>query len=533
MAIQIIIDQVSKIAGIPGESRSDLDSDKEITLSNYDNTGIESFKWELISWGTSLGNPNAEAPTLNNSDTSEATFTPVFIGSYLIQLTTDNNFSKRIIANIETSYLGMRLPAENEYNEFDGGYDWNLINTIKQLENGIENINISQATIMFRQLEDTPSSYAEYGGSLIKVSDDEYGLDFAANSFLNLADVPNSYDDYDGYIITSTSDSIEFSENSFLNLSDTPSSYDGSNEFLIKVKGDQSGFEFAENTFLDLPDTPSSYRRGLNKDWPRQNSGLYDRPLRVNSAGSAVEYESSFAWFEWDYTDSNLPQFGNPIVGSDITDYDIDISTHGLRIMIKTDVANDCSKKKESSVILPINVTPPSPNYIIVADIINANAVNYVGATIIGTRFNTDTEFGYFQIIHPSYDYSLTSEEGVFHSSLFKSSDSNPEGAPWAPMTTSNVEYAYTGFYDPYSFVESVSSPADLSMAQGTEGNSFVHGRADKYCMKPDLSNQITDAGAPCIGISGWGVPSPTWWVSAYFRRIRCFTFPWDYRIDV
>ncbi len=160
VVVQIIIDQVSKIAGAPGESRSDLDINKEITLSNYDNTGIEKFEWEIISWATDLNSPNTVSPTLNNYDGYEATFTPIIAGSYLIQLKANDFIIGRVIASIRTSFLDIRLPAEEEKNEFDGGWEWNLIDIIKIIEASIENSGTgATSSSTFIGLTDTPSSY--------------------------------------------------------------------------------------------------------------------------------------------------------------------------------------------------------------------------------------------------------------------------------------------------------------------------------------------------------------------------------------
>jgi hypothetical protein len=104
----------------------------------------------------------------------------------------------------------------------------------------------------------------------------------------------------------------------FLDLSDTPSEYDGKSEFLIRVKGDESGLEFVRledvvnvvdgeptllGNFLDLTDTPNTYF-GENGKFLRvvgdkiefenlKFLGLGDTPNSFGSPGSLLVVDGS------------------------------------------------------------------------------------------------------------------------------------------------------------------------------------------------------------------------------------------------
>ena len=76
--VNIIIDQLT--LGKAGISRDDLVLNEEITLRNDDNSNITSWQWEFIS------KPSDSNTILNNKNSTEATFMPDVVGSYLIKL---------------------------------------------------------------------------------------------------------------------------------------------------------------------------------------------------------------------------------------------------------------------------------------------------------------------------------------------------------------------------------------------------------------------------------------------------------------
>lgn len=132
--VNIIINQVGALPGEPGVSRDDLVSGSLITLTNDEpgNIGVNTWKWELISWPKLT--PTQAAPDLINSTTSICTFTPYVVGTYIIQLVINDIIKGRIGAAIKTTKLHKRLPGEIEGNEYPGGWSYNLIDFLRTLE---------------------------------------------------------------------------------------------------------------------------------------------------------------------------------------------------------------------------------------------------------------------------------------------------------------------------------------------------------------------------------------------------------------
>lgn len=436
--IQIIIDQTGKPAGQPGESRSDLAVNETITLSNYDNLGARTYRWELISWGTDLGDPDTPKPLINNANSPVATFTPTRVGSYLIQLTINNRVKGRIIASIKTSFLSLRLPAEEEAQEFDGGWDWNLIDIIKKLEAGI--------------------AAAGAGGT-------------------------------------------------FLNLLDTPSSYSGAGGSCIKVKETLDGLEYGECG----------------------GGGGFPEP-----------------WFEWN--GENLSQFGSSFPGPYLEYDNISVVEYAgvkwVSLSMYVGRVPDCDYKPESSLFLPIDVTPPSENYIIVADVFAPSMYQYpdrgrwndnFGGFFVGTRCMPSFPIiGYHHVVHGTYGEDVGVVDSKLESSITKGVLSGPPF--WQMYLNQPWHWPLAGACG--SDLQPVAPHFGMRMAQGTEGASVIHAQSDKHYVVVDpgagegegegensFANAITEPGVPCIGITTWAEGEI--YFTAFFRNIRCWEFPW------
>ena len=117
----IVINQVAKPAGSPSVSREDLDLGVSVALSNFDNTGVISWAWLLVS------RPPGSAAVLTSLVNPTTSFTPDVRGSYLIRLTVSDGVTSDTdarIAAVETLYLGMRIPAISERDEFNATSGW-------------------------------------------------------------------------------------------------------------------------------------------------------------------------------------------------------------------------------------------------------------------------------------------------------------------------------------------------------------------------------------------------------------------------
>lgn len=116
-AALIRIDQASHPTtptGLAGRSRDDIVLNSLVTLNNQDNTGVRSWRWEIID------QPNVTTPIALSDPTSPVpTFTPVDEGSYLIQLTVNEGRRgevQRLIVAIRDA-AGNRVPAAGEQAE--------------------------------------------------------------------------------------------------------------------------------------------------------------------------------------------------------------------------------------------------------------------------------------------------------------------------------------------------------------------------------------------------------------------------------
>ena len=127
VSIGIIITQ-SGVSGATGESREDIVIGSQVTLSNIDSSGVTSYKWEIV------GKPYASSAVLSSTTASIVTFTPDVIGSYLIQLTINNQLKQRVVAAILTSRYGIRIPASGEGEEIHGGSFKAITEAVRTLE---------------------------------------------------------------------------------------------------------------------------------------------------------------------------------------------------------------------------------------------------------------------------------------------------------------------------------------------------------------------------------------------------------------
>jgi hypothetical protein len=118
----IVINQSGKPSGSPSTSRDDLALGVTVSLSNNSNTGVATWQWEFIS------KPPASAAALTTPTSATSTFTPDIRGSYFIKLTVTNggsaSDSDQRVAAIKTSYLGIRIPAVEEKDDFSLSQGW-------------------------------------------------------------------------------------------------------------------------------------------------------------------------------------------------------------------------------------------------------------------------------------------------------------------------------------------------------------------------------------------------------------------------
>ena len=126
--IKIIINQTGETPGIAGISREDLSIGSLIELTNESNIiTIISYKWRFIDI------PIDSTSVLLNDDEDKASFTPDKEGSYLIELKINNKYTATIIAAIKNSTFDARIPASDETNEFDNGWQGALKNFLEKI----------------------------------------------------------------------------------------------------------------------------------------------------------------------------------------------------------------------------------------------------------------------------------------------------------------------------------------------------------------------------------------------------------------
>ncbi len=126
----IIINQIGRPPGLPGQSRDDLVLGVSVTLSNENNSGVNAWNWRL------LAKPQGSSAGLSTPISATCAFTPDLAGSYLVQLLLNGVVQATAIAAVKTAYLGLRVPASGETHEL-GGWEQAIQTLIQQLEDGI------------------------------------------------------------------------------------------------------------------------------------------------------------------------------------------------------------------------------------------------------------------------------------------------------------------------------------------------------------------------------------------------------------
>jgi hypothetical protein len=109
-----MVSSAIKINGVLG-SNSSLALGSLVTLTNFNDSGVTSWLWSLVTI------PPGSSASLSGATTATATFTPDIAGSYLIQLTVNGVISDSVIGAVKTPILSFRIPATQESDEFDEG----------------------------------------------------------------------------------------------------------------------------------------------------------------------------------------------------------------------------------------------------------------------------------------------------------------------------------------------------------------------------------------------------------------------------
>lgn len=203
-------------------------------------------------------------------------------------------------------------------------------------------------------------------------------------------------------------------------------------------------------------------------------------------------------WFEWNGAD--LSQFGTKRTGAHVTGSTVAIETvGGLNwVAISSSVGAGTSYFFTGGVFLPIAVTPPTKNYIVTADFVNAisGGSNQVGAFVCAR----------FDWVGPN-----------LYAVVYNGFAGNVQFA-W--KTKDAIGYSIgTTQTDP-----TVTAGTNTGMEIGIMVEGDTHLKAllgERQCIA-DTSNQVTTVGQAAIGSSCNGVPSIT--VKNLFRNIRCFS---------
>lgn len=127
----IIINQIGRPPGLPGQSRDDLVLGVSVALSNENNSGVNAWNWRL------LAKPQGSTAGLDTPLAATCAFTPDLAGSYLVQLLLNGVAQATAVAAVKTAYLGLRVPASGETHEL-GGWEQAIQTLTQQLEDGIQ-----------------------------------------------------------------------------------------------------------------------------------------------------------------------------------------------------------------------------------------------------------------------------------------------------------------------------------------------------------------------------------------------------------
>lgn len=103
--------------GVAGRSRDDIVAGAAVVLQNTDNTGVQSWRWRIVS------RPPSSTASLTDPSAASPSFTPDVEGTYLIELIINEGRTaserQRRIAAIRQDINGelCRIPAARETNE--------------------------------------------------------------------------------------------------------------------------------------------------------------------------------------------------------------------------------------------------------------------------------------------------------------------------------------------------------------------------------------------------------------------------------
>ena len=116
-AALIRIDQPShptQIAGVAGRSRDDIVQGSAVQLRNADDTGVRSWRWEILDQPAVVGGDALSSPVV-----AAPVFTPTSVGTYLIRLVVNEGRRGEVhrILVVVRDADGNRLPAAGEKDE--------------------------------------------------------------------------------------------------------------------------------------------------------------------------------------------------------------------------------------------------------------------------------------------------------------------------------------------------------------------------------------------------------------------------------
>lgn len=320
--VNIVIEQ-DGISGSPGESRDDLNVNKEITLTNdapINSPTITSYKWEFLAWAKE--NPSDGPPALTGSRSNTAKFTPTVEGTYIIQLTVNGNIKGTIGAAIRSSLLNIRLPSSGEGNQFEGGWEWATVQAFSTLEaystggsggppsgpaTGDLSGNYPNPTVDGIQGRSVANNVPVNGYALVwnsALSQWEPGEVSTTTSFIALTDTPGSYSGQQNkyVVVNGSADALTFDDaiapgdaaGGDLNGTYPSPTVDGIQGNAVSSSGPSDGQILVWNDALSQwePDTPPS---GVTtfialSDTPPNYLSNAGSVLRVNSTPNGLEF---------------------------------------------------------------------------------------------------------------------------------------------------------------------------------------------------------------------------------------------------
>ena len=96
--------------GVAGRARDDIELGEAVTLRNGNNSGVDSWRWEL------LARPTASTARLSNPILSTCTFTPDVVGTYRVKLSVNEGLEGEVAITVAIvrDADGLRVPAAYE-----------------------------------------------------------------------------------------------------------------------------------------------------------------------------------------------------------------------------------------------------------------------------------------------------------------------------------------------------------------------------------------------------------------------------------